>query len=136
MKFKYLEHTADIKFRAYGKNLEKVFINSALAMKNSLIKKRIKKRVEKKIKVKGKDLESLMYNFLEEILFLLDTEFFILSKIKKIKINEKKFELEAELVGDLVHKYEFGVDIKAITYNEMFVKREGNKWISQVVLDV
>ena len=34
MKFKYLEHTADCKFQAFGKTLEEAFTNSALAMSN------------------------------------------------------------------------------------------------------
>jgi len=33
MKFKFLEHTADIKFKASGKDIEEVFDNSALALK-------------------------------------------------------------------------------------------------------
>ncbi len=35
--YEYLEHTADIKYLAYGKNLEEVFENAALAMFNVII---------------------------------------------------------------------------------------------------
>ncbi|MEK6820605.1 MAG: archease, partial [Nanoarchaeota archaeon] len=77
MKFKFLEHTADMKFQAFGKSLEEAFVNSALAMKEAISGKiRVKSRIKKKIMVKGKDKESLLYNFLEEILFLLDSEGF------------------------------------------------------------
>ena len=31
-KFKYLQHTADAKFQAFGKTLEEAFCNAALAM--------------------------------------------------------------------------------------------------------
>lgn len=135
-KFKFLEHTADVKFQAFGKSVEKVFENSALAMVNAVTSQRIKKKIKKNIKIKGKDFESLMYNFLEEILFIMDTEAFVLASIKKLKINKDNFELKAELIGDFSKKYEFHLDIKAITYNEMFVREENKKWIAQVVLDV
>ena len=35
-KYKFLEHTADIKFQAFGKSLEEVFSNCAYAMFNSI----------------------------------------------------------------------------------------------------
>lgn len=92
------------------------------------------RKKEKKIEVKGKDFESLLYNFLEEILFLLDAENFLISKIKKIKIHNLK--LNAVIIGDEVSNYKFTNNVKAVTYNDMFVKQEKKKWAAQVVLDV
>ena len=135
MKFKFLEHTADIKFQAFGKNIEEAFGNSALAMFNSMYDGKVKERKSFKINVKGKDFESLMYNFLEELLFLFDSENFFMSKIKNIKIT-KDFKLSAEVSGDEAENYQIHIDVKAITYNEMFVKKQGDKFIAQVVLDV
>jgi len=134
-KFKFLEHTADIKFLAFGKTLEKSFENSALALVEVMTKKtKIKAKTQKKITVSGKDNESLLYNFLEEFLFLFDSQGFILAKIGKIKIKDEK--LEAEVMGDSVKNYNISQDVKAITYNSMFVKKIGNKFAVQVVLDV
>jgi SHS2 domain-containing protein len=135
-KFKFLEHTADIKFQAFGNSIEEVFENSALAMVYSMSEEKVKKKKSFKINVRGKDLESLLYNFLEEILFLFDSESFFLSKVKNIKINKENFSLNAEVVGDYARNYEIHVYIKAITYNDMFIKKEGNKFIAQVVIDV
>lgn len=136
-RFRFIEHTADIKFRAYGKNLNECFENSALAMFNAMYsgKNQVKKKIKKKIKVSGNDLENLLYNFLEELLFLLDSESFFLSSCK-VKINEKKFELEAELYGDKAKNYDIELDVKAVTYNSMFIKKERGKFIIQVVVDV
>jgi SHS2 domain-containing protein len=135
MKFKYLEHTADVKFQSFGNNVEKVFENSALALKESICGKiKIKDDKERIIKVRGKDFESLLYNFLEEIVYLLEAENFIISKIDKMEI--KNFKLKAIIIGDKASDYKFNNEVKAVTYNEMFVKQKGKKWISQVVLDV
>jgi len=135
MRFKFLEHTADIKFQSYGKTLEKAFENSALATFKVMYEGKVKARIKKKIKVKGKDLESLLYNFLEELLFLLDSEGFFVSKAK-VSIDKKKLELNAELIGDSASNYSIGLDVKAVTYNEMFVKKDRKGYICQVVLDV
>jgi len=138
-KFIFLEHTADIKFQSFGKTLNEAFENSALAMFSAMYDGRVKAAIKKSIKVKGKDNESLLYNFLEELLFLLDSENFFLSRIK-VKIDEKNFKLEAEAEGDGAGKYPVHIDVKAVTYNQMFVKHEktgkGERFICQVVVDV
>ena len=136
MKFKFLPHTADIKFQAFGKSLEEVFENSALAMFNSMHEGKIKETKILNIKIDGNDFENLLYNFLEELLFLFDTEGFFLSKIKNIKIDKNKMTLEAEISGDNAEQYEIHIDVKAVTYNDIFVKKENNKWVAQIVLDV
>jgi len=142
-KFKFLEHTADVKFQAEGKNIEEAFENAALALKETIARNiEVKVEKERKIKVEGEDLESLLYNFLEEFLFLLDAEDFLFSKIKNLRIEKKKsgYELKAEILGDSASRYNFSNDVKAITYNDMFVKEEGvgkkRKVKIQVVVDV
>ena len=138
--YKFLEHTADVKFQSFGKTIEEAFTNAAYALAETITKKtKIKEKTTWKIDASGKDLPSLLYNFLEEFLFLLDAENFILSKITKINIKEE--ELEAEVTGDLASNYKLTNDVKAITYNEMFVKQEKQgehkgKWVCQAVLDV
>jgi len=133
-KYKFLEHTADIKFQAFGKSLGEAFKNSALAMISAMTDNKIKARIKKKIAINGKDYENLLYNFLEELLFLLDSENFIFSSLKNMKIEKNK--LEAEVLGDKAGNYNFHLDVKAVTYNEMFVRQDGKKWVCQVVLDV
>ena len=149
MRFKFLEHTADIKFQAFGNNLEEAFKNSAIAMSKSILNEDVKGKLKKTIKAKGRDNERLLYDFLEELLILFDTENFLITDVKKIKI--KNNELIAEVLGVNAEKYEMDNHIKSVTYNEMFVKRqkikslpsspksqtkEKNKWVAQVVLDV
>lgn len=138
-KYKYLEHTADAKFQAFGSSLEKAFENAALAMFNLMCKtEKVKLKIKKKISVKGKDLKALLYNWLEELLFLLDSEDFLLGKLKNLAISgkEEDYKLNATVLGDSVKKYEIFGDVKAVTYNEMLIKKEKGKVIVQVVVDL
>lgn len=136
--FKFLEHTADIKFQASGKSIEEAFENSALAMFNTMSDKKIKSAIKKEIKITGNDLENLLYTFLEELLFLLDSKNFFISrtKLKITDYKKKNLILKAKLFGDNAKKYETKMDVKAVTYNEMFVKKIGKNWVCQVVIDV
>lgn len=140
MKYKFLKHTADVKFQAFGKNLETCFENAAYALTNIISKDKIKRKIKEdaSIQVEGTDKEGLLYSFLEEFLFLFETKGFLLSFIKKLKIEEKSgaYFLSCEALGDNADNYELNNHVKAVTYNEMFVKKEKNKYICQVVVDV
>jgi len=134
MKFKFLEHTADIKFQAYGKTLDEVFENSLLAVSEYISRgNKIKTTKGKIIDVVGIDHESLLYNFLDEILYLIDAESFIPAKAK---ITIRGFNLHAELYGDSTKNYKDLDHIKAATYAEMYIKKIDKGFEAQVVLDV
>jgi len=137
MSYDFLEHTADVKFRAKGKTIEELFVSSAKAL-NEVIRGDIKILVqeEKVLNIKGNDIENLLYNFLEEFLFLLDAEKFLVSEFKEIKIDEDNFTLKAIVFGDKEENYKFTNDVKAVTYNGMFVKKENGEYFCEVVLDV
>jgi len=80
-----------------------------------------------------------LYDFLEKFLFLLDTKGFLLSKIKEIKIQEKDhlLILKASLSGDNhPENYETKTTIKAVTYGEMFIKKEKGRFVLQVIVDI
>ena len=130
MKYRYLDHTADIKFQAFGKSLEEAFSNSAYAMIKIICKEKVMERITKKIMIKGIDKKSLLYRFLDEILFLLNAKNFLLSKIKEIKIRDNM--LTAVLSGDDLGNYKLGLDVKSVTYNDMIISER----MVQVVLDI
>ena len=135
MKFKFLEHTADIKFQAFGKTKEEAYKNSVLALKKVIYGKlKVNEKIKKIIEIVGEDDESLLYNFLEEFLFLLDSENFLVSNVLSVKFSGNK--LVAEVIGDDSGNYSFTNDVKAITYNQMFVIEEKGEWVIQCVLDV
>jgi len=134
--YKYLPHTADTKFQAYGKTLEEAFINSAYAMTDVITDHtKIKPTTEKSFEVESENKEALLYDFLEQFLILLDSESFLLSKIKELKIKNNK--LTAKVTGDThPENYEIETHIKAVTYQEMFIKKEKDQYVIQVIVDI
>ncbi len=138
--YEYLPHTADVKFRAYGKTLEEAFVNAAFAMFNVMVETNdVKLKISKEVAAAGDDLPSLLQGFLEQFIILLDTDNFFLSRITKIKVGSRngKYFLSATAAGDEAKNYEtIGPQVKAATYNSMFVKQEGKHWTAQVVVDI
>lgn len=134
MKYRFLEHIGDIKFQAYGKTLNDVFENSVIAVSAYISRgKKVKSSKGKIIDVSGNDIESLFYNFLDELIYLIDAENFIAAKAK---ITVRGNNLHAELFGDSASNYKDLDQIKAATYAEMHVKKTASGWEAQAVLDV
>jgi len=132
--FKFLDHTADIKFKAYGDSIEKLFENCITAISNVLVgDQKIKSKIEKKIIVNGSDHESVLRNLINEILYLVDAKGFI---VTNAKVKVKNFRVSAKLYGNLAKNYGYINQIKSATYAEMYVKKTSKNWIAQVVLDV
>ena len=137
-KFEFVDiSVADVAFLAYGKDLNELFSNAALAMFEVMINtSQVKPKIEKKINVKGNDLQSLMFNWLNKLLVFVDSENLVFSKFKT-KVDGKNFILRATCKGEKIDskRHETRTAVKACTYHEM--KIEKNKiWKSQVILDI
>jgi len=139
MKYKFMDHTADAEFRAYGGSLEEAFQNAAEATANLMWEtKKIKPRKKKKIYVSGKDKKQMLANFLEEILFLFESDDFMFHSAKDLSIHKDKtgYQLEAFFLGDRISdNYEIFGSIKAITYNDMIIE-SNDQYMIQVVVDI
>ena len=132
--FEFLEHMADIKFVAYGATPAEVFENAVRAVSVYVAEeKRVTQRLMTHIDVKGSDYESLLYAFLDELLYLLDAEQFI---VARAEVNVEGMEVHAMLYGDHTSRYPALKHVKAATYAEMYVKETLKGWEAQVVLDV
>ncbi|MGL6298592.1 MAG: archease [Methanobacteriaceae archaeon] len=124
-KYEYFEVTADIGFYAYGITLNRAFENAGLAMFNVITDTDTVESIEKKeIIVESEDYVSLLYDYLEELLFLHETEFLLFSKfnidVSKISTG---FKLIARLFGETIdwNKHKRKSEVKAITFHKMAV---------------
>jgi SHS2 domain-containing protein len=80
-------------------------------------------------------VKSLLYDFLEQLVVLLN-EGFLLHHVSMIKI-EKETSLKATVVGDMIdEKYDVNSEVKAITYHDMEVKKLKGKYMIQVIVDI
>lgn len=136
--FEYLEHTADIKFRAYGQTQEQMLENAAIALFGSMTDlSKVQVKETWKTELKSPDLEQLTYSWLSEIVFLFETESAVFSTFK-VKLSQKEeWMLEAEIGGERLDlkRHAFDNEVKAVTLHEFRVKKN-DLWCVQVVLDV
>jgi len=138
--FEYLPKTADVRFRAFGRDFKELIKNSLLALINAMVdSNKIKKKLKREVKIEAKTLDKLLIKFLEEILFLFDSENFIACDLKETKIDfkDEKYILKAIVLGDnKIKDYDFSLIVKAVTYNEFIFKKEDNGYVAEITLDV
>lgn len=136
-RYKYIEHPSDVGFEAYGATLEELFANAALAMYSFMTDvDAIAETEESAVAVQAEDLYSLMFDWLDELLFLFESESLVMKRFD-ISVNESEFSIQGTCSGGTFdpEKHESGIIIKAVTYNMMEVK-QNDTWHARVVLDV
>ncbi len=130
---------ADTAFTVRGKTINKLFKNTGVAFTLSMadIDKVIPK-VKRKIKLKCNELDLLLFDFLNELLFYKDTENLLFSKFKVNITKNKIYKLNANVYGEKVDpkKHKFKVDIKAITMHMFELKKSRGIYKARIVLDI
>lgn len=137
MDVKYFGHRADVEYEAYGRTLEEAFANAASAMMDVMTDiKKVKPSVKREITVSSEDLKSLLYDFLEQLLILHDSENMVFSKVTVKKIRGNRLEAEAlgETFDEKRHKSK--TVVKAVTYHNMEIGEKGGRCFVHIVLDI
>ena len=146
--FTILEHTADIGFRAWGATAEELFESSARAMMAIAAEDcQIQTREERFVEITGEDYESLLVNWLSEVLYLFDSEEFVVGRFDVESIDaaetstglrDKPARLRARLAGERRHpeRHRWTLIVKAVTYHEIEVRERDGRWESRVFLDI
>lgn len=131
------KHTADLKIRFEVNDLKEIF-QEALNAFNEYLQPQFNSTssIVKHIKVESNFLETLVVDFLNEVISLIQVEKFLPQQVEIEKIIQlpETFILEAKLIG---RKYgKIYKDIKAATYHNLNLVKEKDKLILEVVLDI
>lgn len=127
MKFKFIEHTADVGVEAYGDSLEEKFGNAALGLFEIMLDtSKVEQKEKREFEVEADDEQSLLYDFLERFLIIRDSEGLVFSKFDVSIEKGENLKLKAEAWGEELdpEKHEVKTEVKAITYHRMEVTDE------------
>ncbi len=135
--FEILPHTADVRLKVFGKTKKELFKNALLGMAEILKKSASKSDFETRsptsnlIKVHSPDINSLLVDFLSEVLYQSQINHVLYGEAKFSKFSDN--ELEAEISGFEID--EFDEDIKAITYHELDIKKSpANDFFETIII--
>ncbi|MBQ03788.1 archease [Candidatus Bathyarchaeota archaeon] len=137
--FSYAEDgpTADLTVDAWGGTLDDVFQQSAIALFNAITPiEGISRNETREFEVEGHDLEALLFNFLDELLYLQEIDLIVFSGFD-LEIDQERFTLKAVCHGESfdLTRHTQGIAIKAVTFHMMKIEQTDEGWNLRVVLD-
>ncbi len=134
--FEIVNHTADVGIIAYGADVSQAFTNAARAL-FSLITELddVEEVIHRDIELIAPDQESLLVEWLNELIYLFDVENIIFKRFDITELNDTQLKARSygEKVDNSKHKLKTGV--KAATYHMLKVDR-GDGCKVQVLFDI
>ncbi len=138
--YTFLDHTADVLFRAQAPTVEQLFEQCALALEETQVDLSTVEQTETiTFTLENKTIERLLFDFLDELVFYKDADQLIFNKFE-ITINKhgEKYELSCTAHGEKLdhQKHNPKVDVKAITMHMFEVSKVDQGWQAQVLVDI
>jgi len=132
---------ADLAFRAWGPTLEDTFLAAAEATMHAMVEDldTIALRVQRTFALHEEQLDLLLLQFLQELLFYKDAQRLLLRVYAvQITTHDQRFALEARAAGEPLDpaRHALGADVKGVTLHRLQVVQTSNGWEATVVLDV
>jgi len=134
--FEFIDHTADAGVRVEAPTLEDLFETAGLAFTELVTSvDSVDCPVERRFKLQEDDVETLLVSWLQELLYLLDTEDLVFARFQ-VKIHG--LSLEATAWGDVFDPniHTMKTEVKAVTYHQLEVAKSDQGWQAQVIFDI
>lgn len=142
--FKFLEHESEIGVEACNSSLEGLFVESSKALFSIMTDiNKVECKNYFSVKVDAFNIEELLIELLNELVFLMNVNFSFFSKFEykifKKKVDGKeKFFLEGKVCGENIdeNKHVLHVEVKAATYNGLKFFKKNNNYCIIFVVDI
>ena len=131
--FDELDHTADWAFRARGGELPELFVHAAEAMFALEGQQATESEGGKRtVEVEGFDCETLLVNWLNEILYLRETTGEAYTGFEIEELSERRLKGHLRIGRATGHRGH----IKAVTFHNLQLQQTDDGWEATIVVDV
>lgn len=135
--FEIIDHTADIGIIAYGTDMKHVFANAALGLFSLMADlDDLKETVHREIQLSAEDIEVLLVEWLNELIYIFDVEHIIFNRFEIDKLSNT--EIKATCFGEKIKPghHRLKREIKAATYHMLRITKENSHYKVQVIFDI
>jgi SHS2 domain-containing protein len=135
--YEVFEHTADIGIHAFGTTLPELFVHAAQGMESLLVEPaQVRAATSREISVEGHDSVSLLIAWLNELVFLFDTEYLLFRDFTIATFSET--HLTGQASGEVydAKRHELSSAIKAVTWHEAAITRTNDVYQARIIFDL
>jgi SHS2 domain-containing protein len=134
--FEVLDHTADVGIIAYGADLKQAFANAAKGLFSLITRlSDVEETLHRDIELTAADRESLLVDWLNELVYYFDAEGILFKRFDIIELNNS--HLKARGYGEKADsaRHELKTGVKAATYHMLKIEKN-NGYRVQVIFDI
>lgn len=134
--YELFEHTAEMGVRAWGRDLPEAFAEAARGMAAVMVDlEAVEERLSRRVEAEAEDAGALLVRFLNELVFLVDTEGLVFSRFDIERFEHWRTAAIAH--GEQIDRarHQPRAEVKSATYHGLEVE-EGPPARVQVILDI
>jgi SHS2 domain-containing protein len=132
-RFEEIEHTADVALRVHGHNLKEVFVNAACGLFSLMADlEGLSPSVSREVHLEALDRESLLVDWLNELLYLHEVEEEIYTRCEIEALSSTA--LSAIVWGAKMTASK--LTVKAATFHDLEIRETEDGYIATVVFDI
>ncbi len=136
-RYELFDHTADIGVHIFGRTLEEIYANGAYALFDLMTNlERVGEKIRLPIQAQGKDPEELLVRWLSELLFLFESKGFLMKNVTFSQSDQGLIQAEGRGEYFDPSRHERKMEIKAVTYHQVQVRKTDGIWKARVIFDV
>lgn len=137
MSFETFDHTADVGLRITAPDLDRLFADAGRGLFSLIVPnlESVEPRETIHVEVAGDPSELLLFDWLNELLYIYDTRRLLLAHFE-VKVSDSGVSATArgEPIDDKRHQLDH--ELKAITYHGLRLERQGDGWLAEVIVDI
>ena len=135
--YETFDHTADVGIRVRAPDLPSLFAEAAKGLLSLLVEdvNSVDPKDEKLIRLEESDLEYLFFDWLRELLYLYDAQYFL---VLECKVSMAAGILQATIYGESCDpiRHRLAHEVKAITSHGLFVRQESDCYQAEFIVDI
>lgn len=129
--YRWVEHTAELELEIEASSLEGVFEDGLGALAELLGDDLSGPRTTRDVAVPGRERAVLLADWLEELVFLAETEEFVPERLAALEVTEDGLSTVVEGRRGAPPPL-----VKGVTYHDLELRRDNGSWRARIVLDV
>ena len=136
-RFEFVDHTGDLGVRVSGESLPRLFEQAAEALTFILTDpETIRIKETRKLLLQAKTDEELLITWLNEFVYLFDTEGLLFKAFEVLSVHDHHLEARAQGEIYMEGRHPIKTAVKAATYHQLKISRHQGVWTAQVIFDL
>ncbi len=136
-KYIHLEHTADIWIRVSGRDAVELFANAAFAFFDIVADlSSVGEAESSAVRAEAADRELLLVAWLDELLFRFETDRMIFKRFEIVELDDRHIAAKAYGQRYDRSRHRLKVEVKAVTYHQLAIRKVDDHWEASVIFDI